>query len=93
MVIHLSFYLNLRIVQMFNHLQSEIHPQMEILKTPIFHGFHPQHNTISVLEKTHIRMSFNQLGLSFKVLVKFKARLFLPSLRSSYKRFYPLYEN
>lgn len=49
------------------------------LSTPIFHGFHPQHNTISVLEKIHILRGFNHLWLSFKVLVKLKARLVLPS--------------
>lgn len=77
--------------QMFNHLRSKMHPKLETFKIPIFHGFHPQHNTISALEKTHILGGFNQLGLSFKVLVKFKARLLLPSPRSNYKSFtYPL---
>lgn len=73
--------------QMFNHLRSKIHPKLETFKTPIFHGFHLQHNTISALEKTHILVSFNQLGQSFKVLVKLAARPLSPSPRSGYKSF------
>lgn len=38
--------------QMFNHLRSEMHPNLQTFKTPIFHGFYPQHNTISAPEKT-----------------------------------------
>lgn len=45
------------------------------------HGFHPQLNTISTLEKTHnFFLSFNQFGLRFKVLVKPAAKLLSPCL-------------
>lgn len=49
------------------------------------HGFHPQLNTISTLEKTHnFFLTFNQFGLRFKVLVKPEAKLLSPCLGSGY---------
>lgn len=82
---HLSFDANLTMEQMFNHIRSKIHPKLETFKTPLFHSFHPHCTTISALEKTHILTSFNQFGLSFKVLVELEARLLLCSPRSGYK--------
>lgn len=84
---HLSFDPNLTMEQMFNHVRSKIHPKFETFKTPLFHSFRPHGITISALGKTHILTSFNQFGLSFKVLVELEARLLLPSPRSGYKSF------
>lgn len=44
------------------------------------------HNVTQLVYLKGLR-SFNQLGLSFKVLVELKAKLLLPSPRSGYKNF------
>lgn len=51
---------NLRMEQMFNHLTSKIHPKLETLKTPVFHGSYPQ-----VTQLVHLkRLTSSQVLIS-----------------------------